>query len=223
MLAFVIPFKPKRNSPNWQLDSFYLHNTIQSILHQTSDNYHVFVIVHDMPEKPIEDSKVDYLKLPFKYTEFEEIEDRHAALKDSGYLTERDVEYLFDQGRKQMYGAQMAKDRNFEYIMCLDADDKVCNYLVEYINQHNEKETVGWYVDKGYYYLLQEKTYVRQPYSMNMICGSTHIIHRDLIPSSDCTGLLLATSNFFSDHGSLAARIKKEFRKELRPLPFLMS
>src|SRR5665647_81480 len=117
MLAFIIPFKPKRNSTNWESDCIYLHNTLQSILHQTNDDYHVFVITHDMPENLIDSPKVDYLKLPFEYCDFEEIEDRNAALKDSGYLNARDVEYLFDQGRKQMYGAQIAKENGYEYIM----------------------------------------------------------------------------------------------------------
>jgi len=220
MLAFIIPFKPKRNSTNWELDSIYLHNTLQSILHQTNDDYHVLVITHDMPEKLIDSPKVDYLKLPFEYCDFEKIEDRNAALKDSGYLNARDVEYLFDQGRKQMYGAQIAKVKCYEYIMCLDADDLVSKNLVEYISRHKKENQVGWYVNKGYYFLAEEKIYVRQPYSMNMISGSTHIVHRDILPATDMTALLLGANNFFSSHGSLPARIKKEFGKELRPLPF---
>jgi len=220
MLAFIIPFKPKKNSMNWELDCIYLHNTLQSILHQTNADYHVFVIAHDMPEKLIASPKVDYLKLPFEYCDFDEIEDRNAALKDSGYLTARDVEYLFDQGRKQMYGAQMAKAKGYEYIMCLDADDTVSKYLVDYITRHKKENQVGWYVNKGYYFIAEEKMYVRQPYSMNMICGSTHIVHRDILPATDMTALLLGANNFFSSHGSLTARIKKQFGKELRPLPF---
>lgn len=220
MLAFIIPFKPKRNSTNWEVDSIYLHKTLQSVLHQTNDDYHVFVITHDMPEKLIESPKVDYLKLPFEYCDFEEIEDRDAALKDSGYINQRDVEYLFDQGRKQMYGAQIAKENGYEYIMCLDGDDLVSKKLVDYIIRHKKENKVGWYVNKGYYFIAKEKTYVRQPYAMNMISGSTHIIHRDILPVIDITGLSLGANNFFSSHGSLPGRIKKEFGKELRPLPF---
>lgn len=220
MIAFIIPFKPRRNSVDWESDCSYLNQTLQSVLHQTNDNYHVFVIFHDTPAKVIVHPKVDYLKLPFEYTAFEEIEDGYAALKDSGYLTARDVEYLFDQGRKQLYGAQKAKENGYEYVMCVDADDMICTYLVDYIAHNREQNQVGWYVNKGYYFIEKEKTYVRQPYSMNTVCGSTYIVRGEIIPNVNLKELSLGAINFFSDHGSLPARIKKACGKELQPLPF---
>lgn len=220
MLAVIIPLKPKKNSTDWEKDSIYLNNTLQSVLNQTNDNYHVFVILHELPQNPIINSKIDYIELPWRYCEFDEIEDRKAALKDSGYLKERDIEYLFDQGRKQMYGAQISKDKGFEYIMSLDADDLVSKNLVEYIITHEKENQFGWFVDKGYYFLSKEKIYLRQPYAMNILCGSSYIIHRDILPKVDLSKLKLGENNFFSNHGHLASRLKNEFGKELKPLPF---
>jgi len=220
MLAFIIPLKPKVNSRNWVLDSKYLYNTLQSILHQTIDDFHVFVITHDAPEQLIKSAKIDYLKFPFDYCEFNKIEDREDALKDSGYLKERDIEYLFDQGRKQMYGAKIAKEKGYEYIMSVDADDLISKKLAQYISQHKNGNQIGWFVNKGYYFISKEKIYLRQPYSMNILCGSTHIIHRNILPEIDFSAQRLGEINFFSNHGYLYTLVKKKFGKELRPLPF---
>jgi hypothetical protein len=220
MLAFVIPFKPKLNSKNWEADSKYLRNTLLSIVHQTTNDFHVFVVIHEMPLKPFTHSKIDYLRLPYQYCEFKQIEDRADALKDSGYLTPRDIEYLFDQGRKQLFGAHYAKEKGFEYIMSIDADDLVCINLVDFVSRNKFQNRIGWFVNKGYYYIENRQVFVRQPYSMNTICGSTHIIHRQALPDVNLGVRRLGENNFFSNHGYLTTLIKSKFGKELQPLPF---
>lgn len=220
MLAFVIPLKPKQNSKNWRADSEYLQATLQSILHQSHEAYHVFVVLHDMPMHPLTHKKIDYIKLPFDYCPFECITDAKAAVQDSGYLTARDVEYLFDQGRKQMYGAALAKQMGFEYIMCLDADDLVSNNLVGFIKKNASVSRPGWFVDKGYYYLADQSVYVRQPYSMNTVCGSSHILYQKFIPDFNPGSKKLIDQNFFASHATLTRRVKEEYGKDLKPLPF---
>jgi hypothetical protein len=220
MFAFIVPFKPKRNSKNWYFDCYHLNNTLESLLHQTNQDFQVFVIFHEEPINKIRNSKITYLIFPYQYCEFDEITDREGALRDNSYLTKKDVEYLFDQGRKQLFGAQFAKDNGYEFIMCIDADDYVSKNLVAFVDSHKKINNVGWFVNKGYYYLLKQKVFLRQPYSMNTICGSTHILHNDLIPTVDFGNLKLGAHNFFSNHGYLTTLIKTEYAKELKPLPF---
>jgi len=220
MFAFIVPFKPKRNSKNWSLDCYYLNNTLESLLHQTNQEFQVFVVYHDEPIDKIRNSKITYLNFPHNYCVFDEITDREAALRDNTYLSKKDVEYLFDQGRKQLFGAQYAKDHEYEFIMCVDADDYVSKNLVAFVNSHKNINNTGWFVNKGYYYVLNQKVFLRQPYSMNTICGSTHILHNHLIPSVDFGNLKLGVHDFFSNHGYLRTLIKKEYEEELKPLPF---
>lgn len=220
MLAFVIPFKPKRNSKNWECDGTYLKNTLMSVLNQTCESFHVFVVVSDMPFNNVTHPKIDYLKLPGKYCTFDEIQDGNDELVANTFYKERDVEYLFDQGRKQMYGAAMAKSRGFDYVMCVDADDLVSNNIAAYVERHKNTEIMGWFVNKGYYFIAKDCVFIRQPYSMNMMNGSTHIVHRNYIPDFHTEELNVKSTNFFSNHPYLPARLKTQFGKELQPLPF---
>lgn len=219
VIAFIIPFKPKRNSNNWEQDSFYLSRTLKSLLNQKSSEYHVYVICHDLPLKIISSMRIDYVRLPFEYIEFDKIEDRYEQMERNSYLSKRDVEYLFDQGRKQMFGADLAKQNGYQYIMSVDADDIICKTLTCYITKHNSNK-VGWYVNKGYYFFEEKRVYARQPNGMNMINGSTYIIHYSLIPQINLDALNVNSNNFFSNHLYLKTRIREFYGKELKALPF---
>src|SRR5690242_10176884 len=124
-IAFVIPLKPERNSRNWALDSLFLTRTLKSILGQTCKELRVYVIYHDIPLNRMLHPSIEYVRMPFQYVEFDQIEDRHEQMERNSYLTERDVEYIFDQGRKQMFGAELAQKDGYEYIMSVDGDDLI--------------------------------------------------------------------------------------------------
>jgi hypothetical protein len=220
MLAFIIPFKPKRNSANWASDSENLKNTLLSILEQTNTAFQVMVILHDMPLDPLLHEQVTYSRFPGAYCTYDQLEDGVEQLKGNAYLKERDVEYLFDQGRKQMYGANIAIEQGFEYIMSVDADDLVSKHLVQYIMQNSQPGIMGWFVDKGFFYIKNENIFIRRPYAMNVYNGSTNIVHKNYIPHFDIAVLRLGDINFFSSHAYLATRLKESYGKVLRPLPF---
>ena len=221
--AFVIPLKPKRNSKDWSLDSSYLRQTITSMLNQTSIQFHIFVLLHDMPESPLIHEQLTYVTFPLPYLEFSEIKDGHEQLQSNSYYRERDIEYQFDQGRKQMYGAHTAIQAGYDYVMCVDGDDIMCKTLVDFVLTHHQSNEPGWFVDKGYFYLTGSNRYIKQPYAMNMMNGSTYIIHKDFIPSFDITNARLGACNFYSNHPGLEGHIKLVFNKQLRPLPFYAS
>lgn len=220
MLAFVIPFKPYRNSKNWVSDSNYLRNTIQSILQQSEAKFHVFVIVHDLPQDLLINEKITYLTLPKDYCVYDLIVDGADQLKGNTYLCEKDVEYLFDQGKKQMYGAKIAVEMGFEFIMSVDADDLISKNLVKYVMDHKAEGNIGWFVDKGYYFLQEKNIFIKRPYAMNMYNGSTNIVHKDYIPAFDINSMKLGDINFYSSHAYLVFRLKELFGSTLKPLPF---
>lgn len=219
-LAFVIPLKPKCNSKDWPLDSYYLRQTINAMIQQTCNQFHIYVVLHDMPEQPIVHHQLTYLTLPSSYHNFSEITDGEHQLQSNSFYKERDVEYQFDQGRKQMFGAHTALHSGCDYVMCVDGDDIVCKYLTEFVLSNHLPDSPGWFVNKGYFYLSSNNCYVRQPYSMNMLNGSTYIIHKDFIPAFDLLDARLGACNFFSNHPGLEGFIKMLFQKPLRPLPF---
>ena len=67
MLGFVLPFKPKSQSKNWQKDCALLENTLRSILNQQSENYKIYVVFSDDPQLPITSEKVTFIKFPFPF------------------------------------------------------------------------------------------------------------------------------------------------------------
>jgi hypothetical protein len=219
MLAFVIPFKPMRNSKNWSQDSYYLRQTIKSMLAQTERCFCIYVIMHEMPLDPEINSKVKYLKFPMPYVEYLRILDLDDYLHSNSYLRERDIEYLFDQGRKQIFGAQKAISDGANYIMSVDADDLIHKDLVKYI-YNNLYDGPGWYVNKGYLSIANSGIYIRQPSSMNLINGSTYIINKKYIPPFIKSGLKLSQYDFFANHLILQHRILCKYGYSLKSLPF---
>jgi hypothetical protein len=220
VVAFVIPFKPKRNSQNWQLDSLYLSNTINALLLQTNSFFKIFVVQHDLPSLPVRNSKVVYLTFPKDYCEYPSIQDGPEQLKGNSYLKEKDVEYLFDQGRKQMYGASIAAENNFDYVMCVDGDDIISKNLVNYVLQNEQGTNIGWFVNKGYFFIKEKNIYLRRSNGMNLYNGSTHIVRKNYIPPFDINDLRFCSVNFFASHAYLVTRLKYQFNQTLKPLPF---
>lgn len=220
MVAFVIPFKPKRNSKDWEKDSYYLSATIHSILHQTNHNFKIYVVLHDLPDRIIEHPQLSYITFPSAYVDFDNIKDGQEQLKNNSWYSQKDIEYIFDQGRKQMFGASLAKQSGCEFVMCIDADDIVCKDLVDYIHHHKQQIKAGWYVDKGFFYLTGKNVFVRQPYSMNVYNGSVYIIRSEFIPQFDPMTLEVSACNFFSFHPLVPQFVFDTYKVKLIPLPF---
>jgi hypothetical protein len=220
MFAFVIPFKPYINSKNWRLDSDYLKSTIFSMLRQTDTDFCIYVIIHDMPIEPIIHHQVKYINIPMPYATFNDITDGEVYLRANTYYSKKDIEYLFDQGRKQMFGANIAKDNGYSYVMCVDGDDIVRENIVEFVKKNQLDSEPGWFVNKGYFHIVEENIFMRQPSSMNMLNGSTYIINARLIPSFDLKNISALSCDFFANHPYLQMRITHLYGLSIKPLPF---
>jgi hypothetical protein len=96
----------------------------------------------------------------------------------------------------------------------------VCKGLVDFVKNSHQVGKPGWYVNKGYFLLTEISVYVRQPYAMNLLNGSTYIIHESFLPSFEIEDLRLSGCSFFANHPYLEKLINEKFNCSLQPLPF---
>lgn len=218
MIGFVLPFKPKKESSDWSNDNRLLQNTITSLLQQKSVEFFAYVVYTDEPENRILHDHVKYIAFPLRFLEYDEID-----MGNPGVFVpnkQRLVERRFDKGRKIIFGCQCAKEDGCSYLMSVDADDLISNKLVEYIEKHNNQDTLaGWYIPKGYVLNSMNKKLYRQ-YKMHLFNGSTHILRADLVPIPDFKSLDWQNYNWFVSHGWTKVRLKEQLGVELLPIPF---
>lgn len=219
MLTFVVPFRSKASSKDWNYHCALLNRTIRSILNQTVDNFKVIVVYTDFPEEKIENKNLIWLYFPFQFLTVHEIADYESYAKQY-FAKEKYAEYAMDQARRSIYGSQLARELGSSYIMSVDADDLVSNKIAEFVEEHKNIKNSGWYVDRGYIYLDGKNYIYRYPKDINHFCGSTPIINTKLVPISDFKSTNLLDYNFFSSHAWLKYRLKDYYNSILEPLPF---
>src|SRR5829696_6359063 len=106
MVGFIIPFKSKAKSKNWELDSALLNRTLKSLLNQTDRGFKCYVVYSDLPEAPLQHEKINWVQFPFPFFDRHKIED--AEKYDS--IGKEKIEwghlpFFFDQGKKALFGA----------------------------------------------------------------------------------------------------------------------
>lgn len=218
MLAFILPFRPKSQSKDWQKDCALLEATIGSLLNQDSDNYKIFVVYSDTPDLPVLSAKVSLVHFDHSFVEFENTPDVDSTLSETDKLI---VARRWDKCRKIFYGCKKAKEDGCQYIMSVDSDDLISNKLVSYIYKRIlETDIPGFYITKGYLYRPPSKRIIRVDKNMQGFNGSTHILRSDLIkiPSFESGGWL--DFNLFTSHGWIVSRMKQEHKVDLEPINF---
>lgn len=213
IIGFVVALKPSANSKNWKNDSILLYRTLESICNQESNAYSVFVIYSDLPETIFHHENIQYIQFPFSFCSFEYLEN----LKPEHYQGPEGTTYFFDQGKKIMYGAEIAKFNNCKYIMSVDFDDLVSNKILKYIIEDDNR--LGYYVEKGYIYYTEKKILLRKKKRMNEINGSTNIIYCQNIPTTDLYSNDVSGFSFFSAHYYTKFRLQEQ-GIIIKPLPF---
>jgi hypothetical protein len=220
MIAFIVPFRCKASSKNWEFHSALLNRTLQSITNQTNSNFKVIVVYTDFPENKYESNSVTWLHFPFPFLKVKEITDYELHAKQY-FIKEEYAEFSMDQGRKSIYGADVARKSGYDYVMSVDADDLVSNKIVQFVEDENQNNNnPGWYVNKGYVYIENKNLLFRYPRNLNHFCGSSYIVRQDLIfiPSFESRNML--EYSFFSGHAWLLNRLKEYNKVVLQPLPF---
>jgi hypothetical protein len=215
MIAFIVPFKGKTNS-SWEKECHNLNRTLISLTNQTSQHFKVFVIYTDAPDNPFVHEKVVFVKFPFSFMKQAEIDENELRINPSynGKISDK----RYDQGKRIMYGSYLARKNGCEFVMPVDADDFVSCKIAEWVEPNNNKD--GWYVNKGYLYRETDRFLVRVNQNMNLINGSTHIIHVQHLPQIPFEEIHPSLMCFFSDHGYLKTRLKQSKNIDIQPLPF---
>lgn len=218
MLAFVLPFKPKSQSRNWQKDCALLEATISSLLNQESEDYKIYVVYSDNPNLQLLSDKISLIHFDHAFVEFENTPDADNSLSNRDKLI---VARRWDKCRKIFYGCKKAKEDGCLYIMSVDSDDLISNKLVSYIDEKTrEKDIPGFYITKGYLYRPSSKRIIRVEKNMQSFNGSTHILRSDLIKIPDFENGGWLDFNLFTSHGWIVDRMKLEHKVDLEPIVF---
>ncbi len=219
MLGFVIAFRAKRKSKNWEEDFSLLKNTLKSVCNQEDQNFKVYLVYTDLPKIEMH-PKILPLKFPYEFIEKKELFDA-AILHDPQYDVENNkrVEFDYDKSKRILFGCNAARKDRCDFIMSVDADDLISNRIAGFVNS-NLSEKFGWFVDIGYIRTGTNQLLIRVKNGLSDINGSSNIVRTDFIPMPDFNSRLVSDFAFFHWHSWLKHRLKKQFNDTLKPLPF---
>ncbi len=220
MIGFVVPFRPKSESKDWQNDCLLLQHTVDSLLNQLDDAFEIFVVYTDEPSIKISDKKVHLVHFPFPFTGIDKIEGHEKILHQFNNNTKM-FERRWDKGRKICYGSMIAKKNGHKYIMSVDADDLVSNKLVQHLRERTAgKDVPGFYIEKGYLYSSGASAMIKVPEKMHLFNGSTHILREEFVPIPDFSSNDWHDYSLFTSHGWIRNRLKDKYGIIIEPISF---
>lgn len=199
--VFVIPFKPRAVSDNWEMAQEDLRRTIRSIRGTQSTEYLIVIACHDAPDLR-EHSGIDLCLLTVPFA---------ADTVLQGHV---------DKARKRHFiGAWLRENLKADdvYVMFLDADDLVHRDIVGYVLSDDNRRS--YVVEKGYEYDCRTGIVARRMQTFHQGCGSCYIVYflKEELPRSwddmDC-----AYTQFggHKEYHAVAARLGKN----ADPIPF---
>nr|WP_294907052.1 hypothetical protein [uncultured Lacibacter sp.] len=213
--AIIIPFRPKAESVDWEQECSLLQQTIFSLLQQTYRGIHIYVIYTDVPLLQVADERVSYEATPFVHERYDDMQNNAALLQL--FKSAKLVVRRWDKARKLCYGSMLAKHAKADYIMAMDADDRLSKYFFERLSTSADGGNCpGWYMHSGYLYKDGSNYLVRVPKLMRLFNGSTHVLHNRLVRIPDFSSLDWQDYNLFTDHGWIKDRVKKEYNADLK-------
>lgn len=216
--GFVIPFRPKCESANWDEVNLLLQHTLTSVLRQTYAQFKIYVVYTDAPEFVLQDSRLQYIAFPYAFENLESLRNRETLV--ALFKSEQKAVRRWDKGRKLTYGSMLAKNDGCDFIMALDSDDRISKHLLHYFSDDLVKSNCkGWYMDKGYVYKLESRWLLKVPKYMCGLNGSTHMLAAELVTIPDFDSLDWQDFNLFTDHSWLCERIKLNHGYALHPVP----
>lgn len=156
MIHFIIPVRSSKVAKNWSKVRQLCAGTLQSAYNQTSQDYSVQLVCHEPPVEEVND-RVNIESVDFK-------------------IPSDKREMMIDKKRKVRVGAAQAPKRLGDYVMILDADDRVDRRLVEYVS--SQKIADVWFIDKGYVWPYGRRFCFKWS-KFHELCGSSHLIRYD--------------------------------------------
>jgi hypothetical protein len=195
MIHFIIPVRSRKVSKDWERVKKLCQGTLRSVYNQTNPEYCVQVVCH---EPPVEDAN------------------NRVTVRSVGFGVPSDKQQMMiDKKKKVQLGAAEAPKEPGDYVMILDADDRVDRRLVEHVS---EREGVDvWVIEEGYVWPYRRR-FCFQWSNFHGMCGSSHLIRYDgeNMPSGkdDSDDYVLMTP-----HGEVKAKaVKRGLR--VKPIPF---
>ena len=161
MLVFIIPLKSKQVSKNWDLVCKLFERTLRSVCNQTSSNFKVIVVCHELPDISFTHSHVTYLQVDFD-------------IPNGDYWNKEK-----DKMRKMLVGMNIAQEYIQSHIMFVDADDCISKNLAQFVIENSSYN--GWFVNSGYEYREDIKSLIVRNKNFHIRTNTSHIIKNKLL------------------------------------------
>lgn len=207
MLVFVVPIKSAQVSTNWEVFSLLVGRTMRSICQQSSNEFKVVAVCHEIPDIGFEHPALEFISVDFEPPTDEKIKD--PALFDPKYPY-RNVAKEEDKARKILAGFDHGKSYNPDYFMVVDADDCIHRDLANFVAERSSSGNVGWYLKQGFIYNEGSKLIFWNKNTFNELCGTCLIVHANYIDHLVQRDPFLVFTHDFTELDN----------KNLEPLPF---
>jgi hypothetical protein len=156
MVHFIIPVRSRRVAKDWNNVRDLCAGTLRSVYNQTSQKHSVQLVCHEPP--------------------VEEVGDRVNVESVRFGVPSNKREMMVDKKKKVRIGAAQASKEPGDYVMILDADDRVDRRLVEYV--HRQEDADVWVIHKGYVWPYGRRFCFKWD-NFHGLCGSSHLIRYD--------------------------------------------
>lgn len=156
MIYYLIPFRSKISTADWDLTVSLLNNTLKSVFNQNEQEFRVIIACHEIPQitedydKRLEIIQVDYPP------------------------PEQIKHYVPDKYYKKRILVHRVQESGGKYIMFVDADDYISNRLATWVKNH--EHPTGWFIKTGYEYDASSNSLRITP-RFNNICGTSAVLN----------------------------------------------
>jgi hypothetical protein len=203
-LAFIVPLRSSRVSKSWNQVCDLFERTLHSICNQSSLDFKVIVVCHEMPLIRFTSSHVTYIQVnfPLPYLVGDYMLDCQA--KDR------------DKNKKILTGLIHARESGCSYAMVVDADDCISNKIAEFVSRN--KGSNGWFLDSGYEHKEGDSYVIVRKRKFHKMSGTSNILNLDLLKIEMDTPMEKVEHDFLFHN--IIVSIMRRRKKPLQPLPF---
>lgn len=167
-IGIVIPLKSKKVAKNWDTTTKNLQATVDSVLAQSSENFHAVVVGHDCPEFLKADS---YQNSRCQFLQYSDFEPPVAGEVEA----ENQLRYEFDRCTKILRGIMHLRNQHpsITHWFALDADDLIRNNFVKALEKYEESDAI--ILDYGYIF-FKNTGIINKENEFSAYCGSSSIV-----------------------------------------------
>ncbi|MEQ8421492.1 MAG: hypothetical protein RIB64_15890 [Arenibacter algicola] len=176
MIIFIVPIKSAQISSNWEVFSILVERTMKSICQQTSDNFKVVAVCHEIPKLNYQHPSLEFIQVDFDPPTPENIQ----KLQSDDPLNYRNAAKEADKAKKIMFGIEYSKKYKASHYMVVDADDCISNRIAKFVEEDNSN-VPGWFFKKGYIYNEGSNLIFLNKNSFNVLCGTCIVIKSDFV------------------------------------------